>query len=116
MADLFNKSLKNIDNDILEKIVKRLINIYNPIEIYLYGSYAWGNPGRYSDIDFYIIINESNLNNADRIRLGLSQLTDLNISADLLVYTKDEIENRINHPSTLAYKAINKGIKLYEAA
>jgi predicted nucleotidyltransferase len=40
---------------ILEKIVERLKEKYQPEKIILFGSYAWGNPNEESDIDLLII-------------------------------------------------------------
>jgi predicted nucleotidyltransferase len=105
------------DNDLkLKEITSRLIKIYKPEEIYLFGSYAWGTPGKNSDIDLFIIVEKSDLDRAERIRVGLRALLDLNIPVDILVYTKDEVEEKKNHPSTLTHKILTRGVKLYEAA
>ncbi len=105
------------DNDLkLKEITSRLIKIYNPEEIYLFGSYAWGTPGAHSDIDLFIVVENSDLDRAERIRVGLRALLDMNISVDILVYTKEEVEEKKNHPSTLTYKILTRGVKLYEAA
>lgn len=105
------------DNDLkLKEIISRLIKIYKPEEIYLFGSYAWGTPGKNSDIDLFIIVEKSDLDRAERIRVGLRALLDLNIPVDILVYTKDEVEEKKNHPSTLTHKILTRGVKLYEAA
>ncbi len=104
------------DKEILEDIKNRLVKIYNPVSIYLFGSYAWGVPDKNSDFDLFIIINDSILSMADRIRLGLYGLSDLKKPLDILVYTQEEVNSRKNHPSTLANKVLKKGIKLYETA
>lgn len=48
--------ISKIDDDIFKEIVSRLFKAYQPLEIYLFGSYAWGKPTKYSDIDFFIIL------------------------------------------------------------
>lgn len=63
-----------------------------------------------------IIIDKSDLTMADRIRMGLKGLMNKNVPVDILVYTKEEVERKKNHPSTLANKVLTKGVKLYEAA
>ena len=85
-------------------------------KVYLFGSYAWGTPGKNSDIDLFIVVEKSDLDRAERIRIGLRALIDLNIPVDILVYTKEEVEEKKNHPSTLTYKVLTRGVKLYEAA
>ena len=105
-----------IQDHIINEIVSRFIDLYNPKEIYLYGSYAWGSPTVDSDVDLCIILNESDKSQADRIRDGLRALKDINIPVDLLVLTEHEIEHRKDHPSTLIFKIYHSGKKLYEAA
>nr|HPJ44359.1 nucleotidyltransferase domain-containing protein [Spirochaetota bacterium] len=68
------------------------------------------------DIDLFIVVKKTDLDRAERIRVGLRALLDMNLSVDILVYTKEEVEEKKNHPSTLTYKVLNRGVKLYEAA
>lgn len=102
--------------DLLRILVDRLVKVYAPRAIYLFGSQAWGNPDETSDVDLYVVVESSNATKVERIRPGLASLLDLNIPVDLLVVTLNELDERKNHPSTLAYKILNKGIRLYEAA
>jgi len=106
----------NMDREELDEITKLLINLYSPQEIFLYGSYAWGTPSSDSDVDLCIILKESAKTQAERIRDGLRTLKDIRIPVDLLVLTENEIEERKDHPSTLIFKILHDGRKLYEAA
>lgn len=42
----------------IKEIAQRLVKLYNPQAIYLFGSYAWGHPDEDSDLDFLIIVDE----------------------------------------------------------
>lgn len=106
---------ENIDQSVLDEIIKHLLHAYNPLAIYLFGSQAWGNPGKSSDIDLFIVVNKSEYNAAERIRIGLRELKGVHANVDLLVFTSSEIAEKKDHPSTLVYKVLNKGVKLYEA-
>lgn len=101
---------------IIEQIKTRLIEIYHPKYIYLFGSYAWGVPEKDSDIDLFIVVEESDLSMPDRMRLAYSNLWDISTPLDIIVYTKKELEAKKEHPSSLSYKILNKGVVLYEAA
>lgn len=105
-----------INKSLIEEITRLFIRIYNPVAIYLFGSYVWGNPDKASDIDFFIIVDKSEHDAAERIRIGLRALKHIHADIDLLVYTREEVAIWNNHPSTLVFKVINKGLKLYEAA
>lgn len=105
-----------INRNLINEVTRHLVKAYNPIAIYLFGSYVWGNPGKSSDIDFFIIVDKSEYDAAERIRIGLRELKHIHADIDILVYTRDEIAAWDNHPSTLVFKVLNKGLKLYEAA
>jgi predicted nucleotidyltransferase len=116
MSNLTDIPSKTLNAEMIQEVLTRLIKTYEPVAIYLFGSYAWGEPNKDSDIDFFIIINTSNLNKADRIRMGLTELMDIRMPVDILVFTRDEVEAHKYHPSTLTHKVISRGVKLYEAA
>ncbi|RKX87883.1 MAG: nucleotidyltransferase domain-containing protein [Spirochaetes bacterium] len=101
--------------DTIEKIINSLIKVYNPRSIYIFGSYAWGTPDGDSDLDFAVIVDESDLDMASRIRLSSNELWDIGIPTDILVYTKDEIERKSSHSSTLQHRILKEGTKIYEA-
>jgi len=105
-----------INNEKIKEVISRLVKVYHPDQVYLFGSYAWGVPDLSSDLDVCIIVHDADENQAERIRIGLRALKGIHIPVDILVYTWKEIEKNRNHPSTLIYKIFNKGRKLYEAA
>lgn len=45
-----------INKETIEEVKNRLVKTYNPIAIYLFGSYAWGSPTEDSDLDLLVII------------------------------------------------------------
>ncbi len=109
-------NMNDFEKSLVKKIRDSLIEVYEPEAIYLFGSHAWGNPEKDSDFDFCVVIKSSDCSMAERIRTGLSALSDLNIPIDLIVFTTEEFDSKKEHPSTLMYQVSNRGIKLYEAA
>jgi len=105
-----------LDKSLLDEIVKHLLIAYKPLAIYLFGSQVWGNPDKSSDMDFFIVVDKSEYDAAERIRIGLRELKGIHANVDLLVFTSSEIAEKKDHPSTLVYKVLNKGVKIYEAA
>jgi predicted nucleotidyltransferase len=101
---------------LIDEVIAHLVKAYNPLPIYLFGSYAWGSADKSSDIDFFVIVDKSEFDAAERIRIGLRELKGIHADIDILVYTSAEVAMRNTHPSTLTYKVLNKGVKLYEAA
>lgn len=105
-----------ISNEVIEEVKKRLVEAYDPLSIYLFGSYAWGCPTEESDLDFLIVVNNSEEKRHKRSKLGYEALWGLNISKDLMVYTKEELETRLTDQNSLVYKIVNQGKVLYVKA
>ena len=104
-----------VRSEIVEIAKNRIIKTYNPREVYLFGSFAWGNPDEQSDLDMLIIVDESEEKPYKRAIKGIEALMGLRIAKDILVYTMDEFEKLSADVSTLCYKIKKEGIKLYEA-
>jgi uncharacterized protein len=102
-----------ITPEIIAEVQKRLVAVYDPVAIYLFGSYAWGHPDEESDLDLLVVVRTSDEKSHRRCIAGLHALWGLNIAKDLLVYTQDEFDARVSDPTTLVYKVKNKGKVLY---
>ncbi|HOG64662.1 MAG TPA: nucleotidyltransferase domain-containing protein [Spirochaetota bacterium] len=104
------------ESDSLQIVISRLVPAYNPRQIYLYGSRVWGDPSEWSDLDILVVVEESVLDMDDRMRIGLSALSGSGLDVDILVLTSAEVQARRTYPSTLTYRILHEGKKLYEAA
>lgn len=105
-----------ISNKDINKAVKNLVKEYNPYEIYLFGSYAWGKPDDDSDLDLLIVLEESNEKPYKRSLRAFKVLRDIYVAKDILVYTKEEFNTLANDIVTLCYRVKSEGVKLYDAA
>lgn len=102
-----------IAREIIEKVIKRLVKTYQPITIYLFGSYAWGKPTEDSDLDLLIIVDQSDQNEYQRAVAGHHALWGLGIPKDLLVYTKTEFDQEAQDVTSLCHKISQQGVKVY---
>jgi predicted nucleotidyltransferase len=102
-----------ITKAIINEVKNRLVKTYNPIAIYLFGSYAWGHPTEESDLDLLIVVDESDEKTYKRVRAGHRALFGLDVSKDMVVYTKEEFEKRSKDITTLCYKIKNDGELIY---
>ena len=97
----------------IEEVKKILVSIYNPLEIYLFGSYAWGIPNEDSDIDIAIIIDEYSKDRHQMLVDGYRALYDFNFPQDLLIYSKKEFDEFSKDRTRLSFKIKNRGKKIY---
>jgi predicted nucleotidyltransferase len=101
-------------NETIKIVTNRLREAYNPLSIFLFGSYAWGTPTKDSDLDMLIVVDESDESQYIRPRKGFKALRGMKIAKDLVVYTKQEFNEYSAELASFAYKIKNDGIKLYE--
>lgn len=99
---------------IIIEIVDRIIKVYKPKKVILFGSYAYGEPTEDSDIDLLIIKN-TDKRPIDRWvevkRLLRDNSRTLPVSP--LVYTEKEIEERIAIKDFFVEEILGKGEVLY---
>jgi predicted nucleotidyltransferase len=111
-----NVRLAMITQETIAEVTRRLVKLYQPSKIYLFGSYAWGSPTEDSDLDIFIIVDESQEKSHRRGIPASRVLWGLDISKDILVYTQKEFDERVDHPSTLCHLIQQKGKVLYARA
>lgn len=91
-----------VTREILDDIKNRLVEAYDPIAIYLFGSYAWGIPNEKSDLDLLVVVEKSEEKSFRRPLKGYDALEGLEyIAKDLIVQTKEEFERRAHGITTL---------------
>jgi uncharacterized protein len=102
----------------IEEATARLVTAYQPEAIYLFGSYAWGEPNEDSDVDFMVVLNDDAEMAWDAFRIGVYAMWYGNIDfpTDILVDKRNSFETRSIHPSSLEFKIKKDGITVYRAA
>ena len=96
----------------LNSVVSRIVDLYQPEQVILFGSYALGIANENSDLDLLLIkeTNEHPINRAAGIRKALR---DLLLPMDILVYTPSEIAKDKNRKFTFIYNVMKTGKILY---
>ena len=92
----------------------RLVAEFDPDQIILFGSHAWGVPTDDSDVDLYVIVQESNERPLRRARRAIACLGGMRIPKDILVRTRLEAEKYRYVHASLESQIFEKGRILYE--
>lgn len=100
----------------IQEVTNRLVEVYQPIAIYLFGSYAWGEPDEDSDIDLMVVVDNNVELSWSSFKKGKWAIRDMRITNDILVENKSVFNKRAMHPSNLEYLIAHKGIILYGKA
>ena len=104
MTKSFQKEIKDITRQIVKK--------YKPEKIILYGSFASGEPTKDSDVDLFII--KRTKKKRTQLHLEIDRmLLDRTLPLDILVYTPEEIKNRLSLGDFFIENIINQGKIVY---
>jgi predicted nucleotidyltransferase len=106
--------VKTVNDDLLREITRRLVELFQPQQIILFGSHVWGAPTSNSDIDLMVIISQSNLSDYERSVLGHRCLGGLDIAKDVVVRTRAEFDFFRDVRASLEYKIAHQGKVLYD--
>ena len=105
--------MKTIQPGLLEEAVERLKNEFQPEEIYLFGSHAWGTPGEDSDVDLMVIVPSSDERPTRRMQRAHRCLRGIGFAKDVLVNTRDEFNRYRDLRASLSHRIFHDGRKLY---
>ena len=106
--------MAKLDETLLNEMTSRLVQAFQPEEIILFGSHAWGTPTEGSDIDLYVIVNESNERPLQRARRARACVEGLKVAKDILVRTRAEAKKYRHVHASLECQVFEKGRVLYE--
>jgi predicted nucleotidyltransferase len=99
-------------------IITEAIRSAIPVErIYLFGSYAKGEPSENSDYDFFVLIPDDGIKPLDAMREARFSLIPLErkTPVDIIADYKSRFEER-SKLNTLERKVVNEGMVIYERA
>ncbi len=103
------------EDAVLAEIVRRLVQIFRPESIYLFGSKARHDADSDSDYDIMVIVSESDLPGYRRDQIAYRSLLGIGVAKDVLVWTRKEFEARLHLPASFAATIAREGQLLYAA-
>lgn len=103
-----------ISQEVIDEVVKRLVEGLDPERIILFGSYAYGQPDAGSDLDLVIVVDESRESPHRRDQAAYRCLRGIPVAKDLLVMTRAELERESSVATSFARVVVDRGKVLYE--
>ena len=105
----------NINEDLVEEIVKRILSVSVPSKVILFGSAATGQMTRDSDIDLLIVENRPEDQRKESIRIR-EVLQGLGYAFDIIVISTEWFNESKEVIGGIAYPANKYGRVIYEVA
>ncbi|MGH9845654.1 MAG: nucleotidyltransferase domain-containing protein [Blastocatellia bacterium] len=97
----------------IRRMCRRIAEEFNPEKIILFGSYAYGKPTMESDVDLLVVMEfeGGHFHQSHKITQRLS----LALPLDLLVYTPEQLQYRLEIGDRFIREIIEQGKVMYEA-
>ena len=105
--------MKTISQDLLNEVTSRLAAEFQPEQVWLFGSHAWGQPDEGSDLDLLVVVRQSDETPVRRAQRAHRCLRGLGIAKDILVKTGAELERFRNVRSSLEAEILERGRLIY---
>lgn len=105
--------MKKLDQSLLATATQRLVAEFQPEQIWLYGSHAWGSPHDGSDVDFLVVVLDSDETPIRRSQRAHRCLRGLRMPKDVLVETRQEVDRVKEIKISLENRILSRGRRLY---
>ena len=105
--------MKTLNDALLQTATQRLVTEFQPEQIWLYGSHAWGNPHDDSDVDLLVVVPHSDETPIRRSQRAHRCLRGLRMPKDVLVETRQEVDRVKELKTSLENTILSRGRKLY---
>ncbi len=105
----------SVDSPVLAEIVRRLVEVYRPERIYLFGSAARGEATVDSDYDLMVIVPDDTPPELRRGVRAYEAFRGIKASADVMVWTRTAFDERLQLRASLPSTVVREGRLLYVA-
>ncbi len=100
---------------LVEEFLKRVVPLYRPRKVILFGSYARGHAHSHSDVDLLVVMDSGVSSRRMANEMDLL-MVDRTVAMDLIVLTSEQYERQRQFPGTVASEAEREGQVVYEFA
>ena len=100
--------------DASRELTRRIVEYYQPDQVYLFGSCARGDASADSDLDFLVVVPDDAPPERRRASKFRMRRLDIREPMDLVVVRRAYFERNQTAPASLAFVAKTEGKVLYE--
>ena len=98
---------------IIGKMVRKIVEKFDPVQVILFGSYARGTAGPDSDVDLLVVMPVKGSRDEKCVEIRMA-LRGMGLPKDIVLVTPEEALKYRNIIGTVVYPAFREGKILYE--
>jgi predicted nucleotidyltransferase len=99
--------------EVVEEVVRRVVQVASPEKIILFGSAARGEAGRESDVDLLVV--KAGADPLDVARRIYQHLFGVGAAVDVVVVTPEDVDRYRDSSALVIKRALAEGKVVYEA-
>jgi predicted nucleotidyltransferase len=105
---------QRLPKEAIAAIVDQIVDAFDPEQVILFGSHAYGQPNADSDVDLLVVIETKRKETEEAVRI--CQALDYDIPLDLIVRTPRTLAKRLALGDPFLNEVIDRGMVLYARA
>ena len=103
---------RRVTRESIETVVQQIVERFQPEQVILFGSYAYGRPDPESDVDLLVVMDTPLKEMEQAVRI--CQAIEYHFGLDLIVRTPDTLARRLALGDWFLHDATHQGKVLYE--
>ena len=103
---------RKLDDDLLQEIIRRIVEVADPDRIILFGSAARGDMGPHSDVDL-LVIKSGDYGQIDLTGQIYMNLFGVGHPVDVILVTPEYVDQYKDKPMLVIYPAMKEGKEVY---
>lgn len=108
------KESDTTNNQILDELIRRILQVVQPKRLILFGSAARGEINPESDLDVLVVMPDG-IHRRRTAQTIYRRLTGLGVAKDIIVVTETDVKEHGENTSLVLYPALREGKGLYYA-
>ena len=104
----------NLKHEVLEGLVRQIVDVVHPLRIFLFGSAARGEAGPSSDLDLLAVMPEG-VHRRKTAQELYRKIRNAGVAFDVLVATPTDLEENRDDPGLIYRSILEEGREVYAA-
>ncbi len=101
--------------EVIDELVRRIVEAVHPLRIVLFGSAARGEMGRHSDLDVLVVMPDGTHRRRTAQEI-YRRMWGLGFAKDIVVVTESDIREHGSNPYLIIKNALEEGRELYHSS
>lgn len=101
-------------DDLIRRVVDKVVSVASPAKIILFGSAARGASGPHSDVDLLVVVPPGR-HRRKTAQAIYRNLVEIGRAVDVVVVTTEDLKRYRDHPGMIIRTAVEDGRELYAA-